>query len=236
MMANGETADQSLSGLLDQALPHARPERLGHLILRGDPQFFRLTAEESEEVVRTALGLGVRYAEELVAEQGSRDPLALAARLGIKVVISDDRSRYGHVLQYAEYHSRPPQIQVYRKAMESINRLLEDPAIAELLGLSDVTPAFLAHELFHHLDNLPDRQPAKRVRQVVTMSLGPWRIRSGLIAAPEVAAGSFAQTLLPMPFHLKLFDLLAIFGESPIRAAEWARALARADDESRLTA
>ncbi len=229
MMAKSEAARPELLALLTRAVPHAQGERLGELILRTDPQFFRLAADEPAEAVREALGLGARYGDELAREQGTRDPYVLAERLGIQVDVSDETARYGNVLQYAEYRSRPLRIKLYRKSMEGSNRLLEDSRVSEILGISDIAPAFLAHEMFHHLDNLPDRLPAKRVRQVVTMRVGPWRLRSGLVSAPEIAAGSFAQVLLGLPFHLKLLDLLAIYAESPTRAEEWVRVLADAD-------
>lgn len=228
-MAESEVARPELSALLTQAVPYAQRERLGTLILRTDPQYFRLTADESAEAVREALGLGARYGEELAQDQGTRDPYTLAERLGIQVEVSDETARYGNVLQYAEYRSRPLRIKLYRKSMGGSNRLLEDPRVSEILGLSDIAPAFLAHELFHHMDNLPLRLPAKRVRQVVTAKLGPWSLRSGLVTAPEIAAGSFGQALLRLPFHLKLLDLLAIYAESPTRAAEWVRVLTGAD-------
>ncbi len=229
MMAESEVARPELSALLTRAVPYAQGERLGLLTLRTDPQFFRLTADEAAEAVHEALDLGERYGDELAREQGTRDPYALAERLGIQVEVSDETARYGNVLQYAEYRSRPLRIKLYRKSMEGSNRLLEDPRVSEILGISDIAPAFLAHELFHHLDNLPNRVPAKRVRQVVTMTLGPWRVRSGLVTAQEIAAGSFAQALLRLPFHLKLLDLLAIYAENPTRATEWVRVLADAD-------
>lgn len=228
-----ESATPDLQQLLAEAVPHAQPERLGYLILRFDPQFHRLSAEEARDVVRMALEMGAQQAEAVAAEHGTRDPFALCERLGIRVETSDDHCRYGSILQYAEYRSRPPQVRLYRKAMEGANRLLSVPQIGEVLDVSDVSQPFLAHELFHHLDNLPHHLPARKLRQVTTLKLGSWTLRSGLVSAPEVAAGSFAQTLLRLPFHLKLVDLLAIYAESPTRAAEWVRVLVGANDGSK---
>ncbi|HEX9014859.1 MAG TPA: hypothetical protein VF960_02525 [Chloroflexota bacterium] len=223
-----EASEPPLLDLLSQAVAHGRPEQLGRLILKTDPQFDRLTADEAEEAVRDSLGLGKRYAEELVSQQGTRDPYAIAAGLGIQVEVSNDTARYGNILQYAEYRSRPVRVRLYAKSLQGVNQLLADPGVRELLGISDATPAFLAHELFHHVDSLPDRVPAKRLRQIVTAKIGPWSVRSGLISAPEIAAGSFAQELLSMPFHLKLLDLLAIYSEKPARAANWVQILSKA--------
>ena len=233
-MSTTESAPTDLPLLLAEAVPHAQPERLGYLILKFDPQFHRLSPDEAREVVQAALELGAQQAEAVAAEHGTRDPFTLCQRMGIRVDTSDDPCRYGSILQYAEYRSRPPQVRLYRKAMEGANRLLSDPRVAKIVGMVDVSEAFLAHELFHHLDNLPNHLPAKQVRQVTTMRLGPWTLRSGLVSAPEVAAGSFAQTLLRLPFHLKLVDLLAIYAESPTRAAEWVRVLVEADNGSKL--
>lgn len=224
-----ESAAVNLPLLLAQAVSHAQPERLGHMVLKFDPLFHRLSPAEAQESVVAALELGTRLAEELVAEHEVRDPFALCERLGIQVEHSDDDCRYGNVLQYAEYHSRPPRVRLYRKAMEGPNRLLGDSDVREILCLTEVSAPFLAHELFHHLDNLPHRTPAKHVRRVTTLKLGPWSLQSGLVTLPEIAAGSFAQTLLRLPFHLKLLDLLAIYAEAPVRAVEWVRVLATGD-------
>ncbi|MDA8218708.1 MAG: hypothetical protein M0Z94_13945 [Dehalococcoidales bacterium] len=233
MMSTTELATVDLPGLLARAVPHARPEQLGHLILRFDPQFHRLSAEETRDVVQMALELGAEQAETVAAEQGTRDPFTVCEQLGVRVETSEESSRYGSILQYAEYRSRPPQVRLYRKAMEGANRLLTEPGVTEVMGMSDVSQAFLAHELFHHLDNLPEHLPAKQVHRVTTIKIGPWVLRSGLVTAPEVAAGSFAQTLLRLPFHPKLVDLLAIYAESPAKAAEWVRVLVESDDESK---
>ncbi len=234
MSTTAESATVDLPLLLAQAVPHAQPERLGYLILKFDPQFHRLSSEEAREVVQMALDLGAQQAEELAAEHGTRDPFILCERLGIRVETTDDACRYGNVLQYAEYRSRPPQVRLYRKAMEGPSQLLGDPRVGEILDVSDVSQPFLAHELFHHLDNLPHHLPAKHLRRVTTMKLGPWALRSGFVSAPEVAAGSFAQMLLRLPFHLKLLDLLAIYAENPARAVEWVRVLVETDDGSKL--
>ncbi len=233
MMSTTEVATVDLPTLLSRAVPHARPERLGHLILRFDPQFHRLSPEEAREVVQMALELGAEQAETVAAENGARDPFTLCEQLGVRVETSEDACRYGNLLQYAEYRSRPPQVRLYRKAMDGADRLLTESGVAEVLGMTEVSGAFLAHELFHHLDNLPEHQPVKQVRRVTTMRIGPWTLRSGLVTLAEVAAGSFAQALLRLPFHLKLVDLLAIYAESPARAAEWVRVLVEADDESK---
>jgi hypothetical protein len=229
MSTTVEPGTVDLSLLLARAAPHAKPERLGYLILRFDPQFHRLSLEEAREVVRMALDAGVGQADELVAKHGTRDPFSLCERLGIRVDFSDDGCRYGSVLQYAEYRSKPPQVRLYRKAMEGVNRLLSNPRVAEIVGITDISAPFLAHELFHHLDNLPGHLPSKQVKQVATAKLGPWALRSGLVSVPEIAAGSFAQTLLQLPFHLKLVDMLAIHAENPANAAEWVRVLVGAD-------
>ena len=227
-----ESPDAPLRALLEQAVPLARPGRLGRLILQSDPQFHRIPAGERSDVVRMALDAGATLAQDLVARHATRDPQRLAEYLEVRVVPIDDAGRYGTILQYAEYRSRRPEIRVYRRSMDRLNRLLAQPPVAERLGMRDATPGFLAHELFHHLDNLPGRQPLRRRRQVVTLRLGRFRVRSGLITVPEIAAGSFAQALLSLPFHLKLLDLLAIFSENAARAAEWVRALAEGADDA----
>jgi hypothetical protein len=217
---------EDLPALLSRALPLAQPERMGLFTLRSDPQLRHLLWEEQRDVVRVVLQAGEQAARDLQARYAARAPSQLAEQLGVRVTICEEDARYGSILQYADYRSHPPEVRVYRRAMDRLNRLLADAAVGEMLGIQDATPVFVAHELFHHLDNLPGHQSVKRQRQVVVLKLGPIRVRSGLITAPEIAAGSFTQELLSLRFHPKLLDLVAIYSENPAHATAWVQRLA----------
>jgi hypothetical protein len=97
--------------------------------------------------------------------------------------------------------------------------------VAEVLGLNSCAPAFVAHELYHHLDNLRT-QPIGRQHRVTLLPLGPWRLTSGVSILAEIAAGSFAQRLLALPIHAGIFDLVAQFDESYELAMVSAKSLA----------
>jgi hypothetical protein len=216
--------------LVAHALPLAQAERMGLFTLQSDPQVSRLSLEEQRDFVRMAHEAGEHAAHDLLTQYHIRDPSQLAAKLGVHVATCEDDARYGSILQYADYRSHPPEIRVYQRAVDRLNRLLADESVGEKLGIQDATPVYVAHELFHHLDNLPGRQPVKRQRQVVVLKFGPMRLRSGLITAPEIAAGGFAQSLLSLRFHPKLLDLLAIYSESAAHAMAWVERLAKAPD------
>ena len=85
--------------------------------------------------------------------------------------------------------------------------------------VADVTPVFVAHELYHHFDCMRDEPPLAARHRVALLRFGPVRWTSGLVSLAEIAAGAFAQHLLGLRYHPKILDLLTLFDAAP-RAAQ----------------
>ena len=79
---------------------------------------------------------------------------------------------------------------------------LAHAVIAGTLAGFDVSPIYVAHELYHFLDSARAVPLARRHRVKI---LGLWT--SGLTSLPEIAAGAFAQALLGLPWHPKWLEL-----------------------------
>ncbi|MBI2300088.1 MAG: hypothetical protein HYU66_14285 [Armatimonadetes bacterium] len=151
--------------------------------LRADPACAGLTTGEARWYAERALDEGRRQAE----PYRGRNPLELAAELGVSVSVTDrDPVVAGrHVL--AEYDAATRGIAVCRASLEErADEVGERRAMAE----------HVAHELYHHLEatclgRLEERLPPVVVRQV----LGLWPVRRRVRACSEIAARAFAETL-----------------------------------------
>jgi hypothetical protein len=196
-----------LSDLLFDVLPQATPRALGRMILDTDPQAARIAAGDRNRLVDTALADGQSMACMAAAKWGS-DPEVVARCLGLPVIESGAEGGYGSTVVYAEYGGRPPRIVLYRAALARVDRLLAQGEVGELAGLSAARPVYLAHELYHHLDLARGNAALAQRERVTLLRLGGFRWTSGLAALAEIAAGVFAQRLLGLRFHPKLFDLL----------------------------
>jgi hypothetical protein len=138
-----------------------------------------------------ALTAGRVAARELRAHCGTGDPAEIARKLGVAVDEVDGDGGFGTVVVYADYMPRPPRVRLFMPAIAALDRRLAD--YPERLA-EGTRPVFLAHELFHHWEELhPDRALLRLYRDR---------------RLPEIAAGSFAQELLGLKFHPEQLDRL----------------------------
>jgi len=138
-----------------------------------------------------ALKAGRAAAREVRTQCGTSDPAEIAARLGVAVDEVEGDGGFGTVVVYADYMPRPPKVRLFLPAIAALDRRLVDYPEA----LPDGTrPVFLAHELFHHWEELhPDRALLRLYRDR---------------RLPELAAGAFAQELLGLKHHPEALDRL----------------------------
>jgi hypothetical protein len=115
----------------------------------------------------------------------------MAARLGVTVDEVDGDGGFGTVVVYADYMMRPPRVRLFMPAIAALDRRLTN--YPEPLA-GGTRPVFLAHELFHHWEELhPDRALRRLSRDR---------------RLPEIAAGAFAQELLGLKCHPEQLDRL----------------------------
>lgn len=174
-------------------------------LLQADPLHARLSSEAAAQAIAAAVSDGRRRAS---AWNAPCDPRAVAAVLGVPVVIAETGNCFGSVFQFAEYRSRPPGITIYRAAMDLLREAIRQHALTPILGLDDPEPVYLAHELYHHLDAAEPVSVARAVL-VTTVTLGPVRLRSGLVSLPEIAAAAFAASITGLRCHPRLLDGVA---------------------------
>ena len=218
-----------LVALVTAALQVAAPEVIGMLLLREDPQFARIDAEDAPSLVEAALDDGHTLASTIGLTCGVA-PAAIAERNAVRVVEVNEVHDYGTTVVYAEYIERPPQIRLFLPAIDALNRCLTDRDLSRAIGLSDAVPVFLAHELYHHLDCLRDTGRLAARYRVPLLRLGPVQWTSGLASLPEIAAGAFAQHLLGLPYHPKILDLVTLFHADPRAALRMVESLQQASE------
>lgn len=187
----------------------AGPQALGLLELREDPQFPRIPVERRVALVEAALEDGCSLADRTRDLWGS-DPMTIAARCNVPVVLSEDDAGFGSTIVHAEYRTRPPSITLYLPAIRHLDRLVSEQGAQVRLGIDQTAPVFVAHELYHHFDCTRGSAPLSRQHRVRLLGIGPWNWTSGLASLSEIAAGAFAQRLLGLSFHPKTLDSLLL--------------------------
>jgi hypothetical protein len=188
-------------------------------LLAADPQARHLTGAETDAAIALAVADGYSLAAEYAGT-----PQALAAQLGIAVITIEGENRFGTVFQFAEYSANPPRVQLYQHAMEIVAKAAASHAVS--LFPARPEDVYLAHELYHHLDQ-HRATPISRAARATTFALGPLRLTSGLRMLAEIGACAFATALTALPCHPRLLDLLALRAVAPPAAAAMEAALRR---------
>jgi hypothetical protein len=216
-------AQPSVAELVGAALQRGA-DSLWLAMLPEDPVYGKIPAEQRRPAVEQAAAFGQRAARDLRARLGTADPAALAERLGVRMEWSEAPYVFGKIVQTSTYTQRLRTVTIYAGSVAEMNRFLATEDLGPILGLADVGPVYLAHELFHHLEEDSLGRAANLVR-VTTLKLGPLVRRSGIGQLSEIAADAFAQALLGLSFAPRLLDYLTVWIHNPEAGRRRLRAL-----------
>jgi hypothetical protein len=193
---------------LDEAIA-ASPETFGFAMLEADPHAQRLDRATQLSAVSAALAEGAATAKTLQTRFPGLAPQEMARELGVPVEAVDDDPLVASLWRFAEYRERPARILLYRRGLAPLQHALSDSLALRLIGRATPADVFVAHELFHHAEAIRPDTPIARRYQPTLFRIGGWHWRTGIAALSEIAAGAFAQTMLDLPCHPRLLDLIA---------------------------
>jgi hypothetical protein len=191
------------------------PETLGLVMLEADVHARRLDRATQLAAVRDALADGAATAQALRARFPDLTPDEIANRLNVPVAETDDDPLVGPLWRFAEYQGRPARILLYSRGLAPLDGVIAGRLAVQLLGPATPREVFIAHELFHHIEATRSDTPIARRYQPTLFRIGGWHWRTGIAALAEIAAGAFAQSLLDLPCHPRVLDLLALEAVAP---------------------
>jgi hypothetical protein len=193
----------------------ASPEALGLVMLEADPHARRLDRAARFAAVSDALADGAATAKDLRQRFPDTAPQEIARALGVPIEATDDDPMVGSIWRFAEYWPRPPRILLYSRGLAPLDRAIVGDLGTRLLGQAAPQDVFVAHDLYHHAEALRSETPIARRHQPTLFRIGSWHWRTGIAALAEIAAGAFAQSLLDLPCHPKVLDLITLDAISP---------------------
>jgi len=185
-------------------------ERLAFAMLEADPHARRLDLAAKFAAVRGALADGAATAKALHQRFPDFTPHRIAHELGVPVEVTDDDPLVGSIWRFAEYRQRPARIVLYRSGLALLDRAIAGGLAMRLLGHATPQQVFIAHELFHHAETTRSDTPIAQRYRPTLFRIGGWHWRTGIAALAEIAAGAFAQSLLDLPYHPHVLDLVAL--------------------------
>jgi hypothetical protein len=208
--------DSSLRALLTKVFAVGTERRFAYWMLTEDPFFGRLPESRREEAVEFALAAGQRAADWTLERYGD-NPKTMGDALKVSVRFNESEARAGSFIHYSEYNERPPSITLYRRSLEEVNELILAHGLQERIGIQDVTPVHLAHEIYHHLET-KKFIPGTASFRVDTFKVGPIRFRTGFPSLSEMAADHFSGQILSLRIPPKALQFITLFAHNP----DWA--------------
>lgn len=188
----------------------ASPETLGLLMLNADPHGRRLDRATQLAAVSAALAAGAAIAKDLRARFPGLTPREMAHELRVPIETTDDDPMVGSIWRFAEYRPRPPRILLYTRGLAPLEDAFVGTLAVRVLGQATLQDIFVAHELFHHVESSRSDTLIARRFQPTLFRIGRWHWRTGVAALSEIAAGAVAQSLLDLPCHPRVLDLVAL--------------------------
>ena len=207
-------ADSEIAPLVEAVLRQKTAEDLWALMLCEDPVYGKIPEELRGEAVLRAAQFGRQASEGVAARFGAMDPIAIVRALEVRLTWSDEAHLFGKIVRTSTYAHRTRTITIYTSSVEEMNRALAAPDLASVLEVRDVGPVYIAHELFHHLEEESLGRAANLFR-ITTLKLGPFALRSGIGQLSEIAADAFAQRLLGLRDVPRLLDYVTVWIHNP---------------------
>ena len=192
-------------------------EAMAEVMLEMDSTSKLIPAQERPGLIAMALRSGREWAQELRKRYPEADTLALAQKLGVEVKHSDQEGKLGNIVLRSEYYDQPPQIVIYNSSVKALQEVIERTGHTDLLPPKLLVPIHVAHELFHHLENLKKDHLSQRYK-VATLRIGRWRlIESGVRVLTEIGAQAFVQAWLNLKWYPFVLDRIemAMGGNPP---------------------
>ena len=211
-MTRPATAAAQLNEYVRRAHAALSPGAYAAHRLRDDPAIGDGAPELAVLNAAFAIADGKAMADGVLGHLGC-DPYRIAAAYDVAVEECDWSGDYGAIVVYANYTARPCRVQLFRPNIDTLQLAFEASGLVER-DSKDVTKMFLAHELYHHLDE-SRAVPLCRRYAATWRRIGPWRLTREVPYLREIAAAAFAQRLIDMPFDAQLCDLVTLFLRNP---------------------
>lgn len=190
---------ETLSGLTQ--------EQWGRYAFSREPLEGKFTAQQKKDYTEKANACGREWAEKIIGRYGTRDPWALAREMGLRVNTPATPVGGGQVI-FAQF-VQPDEITIFADCVDKAAALCRESGCL-LLEREKLQSTLLAHELFHAVE---ERHPDEIYTRTEKVEL--WRKlfsnRSSIACLSEIAAMSFAQTLMELSCSPYTLDVLLVY-------------------------
>lgn len=188
---------------IQQELGELQPEEWAFHLLQQDPYAPFLSSSRTIFLIRKALDIGEKWAKPFQNQITLTQVANYLVKDGVQILLADQHPENLEVR--AEYDRKQKRITIYKRSFAQLQHFFQQLGYA--IPEDELILLHLTHELFHHLETkVPNRRefptPSATFRKV-----GPLRFRRPVWSVREIAAHTFVQKALHLPWSPYLLDL-----------------------------
>lgn len=184
-----------------------------NLQLKSDPLFGQVPEDDIEVLAAAALDCGAKTATAIRQEHGEIPPRQIAEALGVKVHMAEMPPGTMQIV-CSLYEASRKAITVHSNILKTVRLALLPTDPAGPFDEASLTNMAIAHELFHHLEEITPTIFTRTFR-ITLWQLGPMKNTSGIPALSEIGAFAFAKSLCRLPFYPALINLILLYSQKP---------------------
>lgn len=189
---------------LDYTYPLLTDEIIAWLDLKEDPHYSYIPSDQVRSYIITSIDCGRNAAQPYLQYKSYADWINLLLKHKIKVRFLSEPIHDRWVR--AQYIRKTKNIEIYRSSINQLRSffLSMDYPIYE----EDLILLHLAHEFYHHLEEHHKKRTDLQVAKVIVKRIGPFIWKETIQRTREIAAHTFTQTILGIPwspYHLDIF-------------------------------
>ncbi|SDW23232.1 hypothetical protein SAMN05444487_10221 [Marininema mesophilum] len=193
---------------LEQKWPRLTPFELAYTELEQDDMFSHLPVHKIPECLNGALAFGKIAATSYSYNGNLAYWMDRVIHTGVRVTFLRRKKDHDGWVR-AQYRTKPAVIEIYRASLEQLESFFKKEGFN--VKEEDLIALHLFHEWFHHLENTRLGRTDGRLPRVVKKKWGPIEIRERLTRLREIAAHSFTQEVMGLPWYPLWLDHLLLY-------------------------
>ncbi|KPC77908.1 hypothetical protein ADL26_01545 [Thermoactinomyces vulgaris] len=192
---------------LDRHWPSVDPQTLFQLELKQDEYYEHIPPDALPYYVEQAMKKGQTVASLHGRPLSLRTLLNQLLKEGVCIRFQDAHPHDPFIR--AQYRKKPKTIEIYRRSLQQIDQFFD--AMGESVAEEEIMLLHLYHEWFHHLEETRCGRTDADLAKVVVKRMGPFKQRKGILRTREIAAHTFTQAVMKLPWSPLLLDYLLDF-------------------------
>lgn len=187
-----------------EKLVHKKDEDFYITMLNKDVTACKFDLAKKLEVIEKTIDVTNQFKRVLVKRFGEGKPSYYVQRLGLEIRYINEKDTFTYNF-IGQYDTKKKFITLNMYVINKINEFIRERRLTDLVKVDYVSEVVLAHELFHHMQELyPDTYiEQKNFEQKI---LGLFKIKTKLVVLEEIGAVSFSKTLSNLEFNPLIYN------------------------------